>query len=84
MEKVVEYIVKELVENKDAVEVSSSVDNEITIINVKVDSNDLGKVIGKQGKTANAIRTPKIGKTVRTLKLIPFACIAFSLFSTVA
>ena len=57
MEKVVEYIVKELVENKEAVEVSSSVDGDITIINVKVDSNDLGKVIGKQGKTANAIRT---------------------------
>lgn len=57
MEKLVEYIVKELVENKDAVKVSTSVDGDVTIINVKVDENDLGKVIGKQGKTANAIRT---------------------------
>lgn len=57
MEKIVELIVKELVENKDAVNVTSSLDGEVTIINVKVDSADLGKVIGKQGKTANAIRT---------------------------
>ena len=57
MEKVVEFIVKQLVENKDAVSVSSVVDGDMTIVNVKVDSEDLGKVIGKSGKTANAIRT---------------------------
>ena len=57
MEKVVELIVKSLVENKDEVNVSVTKDGEITIVNVKVDSQDLGKVIGKQGKTANAIRT---------------------------
>lgn len=57
MEKVVEVIVKSLVDNKDAVSISTVNDGEITIVNVKVDSQDLGKVIGKQGKTANAVRT---------------------------
>lgn len=62
MEKLVEFIVKELVEYKDEIKVSTNKDNDLTIINVKVNSADLGKVIGKQGKTANAIRT--IVKTV--------------------
>ncbi len=57
MEKLVELIVKELVDNKDDVAVTIAEDGEMTIVNVKVNEADLGKVIGKQGKTANAIRT---------------------------
>ncbi|MGD9901387.1 MAG: KH domain-containing protein [Spirochaetales bacterium] len=57
MEKIVEFIVKELVANKDAVSVTSieEGDNNITI-KVTVADEDMGKVIGKGGKIASAIR----------------------------
>ena len=58
MKELVEYIVKSLVENPDKVKVSTEEENEkVTILNIEVDSNDLGKVIGKGGKIANSIRT---------------------------
>lgn len=56
MKEVLELIIKNLVENKDAVSVSESMDKNITIFNVKVDSKDMGRVIGKEGKVAKAIR----------------------------
>jgi len=56
--ELVEYIVKSLVENPDKVKVSTEEESEkVTILNIEVDSNDLGKVIGKGGKIANSIRT---------------------------
>ena len=54
-----EYLVKYLVQNKDSVKVKefpSDNDKEV-IIEVLVDENDIGRVIGKGGKCANAIRT---------------------------
>ncbi len=48
---------KSLVDNPDEVEVKEVVGEQITIIELKVASGDLGKIIGKQGKTAKAIRT---------------------------
>ncbi len=57
MEELVTYIVKSLVVNKDDVKVESLKENENTIIlKVTVNSSDLGKVIGKNGKIANSIR----------------------------
>ncbi len=57
MEELVCYIVKALVNNKDDVKVESSKENDSTIIlKVQVNSSDLGKVIGKNGKIANSIR----------------------------
>ena len=55
MKEVLELIIKNLVENKDAVSVSESMDKNITIFNVKVDSKDMGRVIGKEGKGVNGI-----------------------------
>lgn len=54
-----EYIVKTLVSNPDSVEVKEfETDEENTIlIQVMVDSSDMGRVIGKGGKLANAVRT---------------------------
>ena len=54
-----ESIVKSLVENEDAVSVKEfETDEENTIlIQVMIDEADMGRVIGKAGKTANAIRT---------------------------
>ncbi len=57
MEKLVEYIVKNLVDHPEDVEVSSKVDKDAVIINVKTNEDDIGKVIGKNGKIISSIRT---------------------------
>ena len=54
MKELVEYLVKELVDNKEAVVITES---EEGVIGVSVDKKDMGKVIGRQGKIAKAIRT---------------------------
>lgn len=57
MEKLVKTIATALVDNKEAVEVTSRQDKHTVIIEIKADSRDLGKIIGKEGKIAKAIRT---------------------------
>lgn len=53
----VEYVVKALVSNPDAVEVKRSVDDMGVLLELSVDPADMGKVIGKAGATAKSIRT---------------------------
>lgn len=53
----VEYVVKSLVENPDAVKVDRSVDDMGVLLELTVDPADMGKVIGKAGATAKSIRT---------------------------
>jgi hypothetical protein len=57
MKELVEFIVKSLVDDKDAVEVLTQNDGKDINILVKVADSDLGKVIGRDGKVANSIRT---------------------------
>lgn len=57
MEELVRFIVGELVYNKDAFEVSSQVEDGINVINIYADKEEIGKIIGKQGRIAKAIRT---------------------------
>ncbi len=57
MKDIVEFIVKELVDNKNAVEILEEKDGNVNILKVTVASEDLGRVIGKGGKIANSIRT---------------------------
>lgn len=57
MEKLVKTIATALVDNKEAVEVTSRQDKHTVIIEIRADSKDLGKIIGKEGKIAKAIRT---------------------------
>jgi hypothetical protein len=52
----VEYIVKSLVDQPDEVAVNVIEGEKNTILELKVASDDVGKVIGKQGRIANAIR----------------------------
>ncbi len=52
-----EYIVKELVDNPDSVKVDRSVDEMGVLLMLDVHSEDMGKIIGRQGATAKAIRT---------------------------
>ena len=56
MEEIVKYIVDKLVENHEAVEVSSVEKNDEVTIVVKVAKEDMGKVIGRNGKVASSIR----------------------------
>jgi len=53
----VEYIVKSLVDSPDAVSINVVEGEKSTILELKVASEDVGKVIGKQGRIAKAIRT---------------------------
>lgn len=56
VEALVEFIVKELVDQKDAVNVTRVERDDATVIEVRVAPDDMGKIIGKQGKIARAIR----------------------------
>lgn len=57
MRELIEYIAKALVDNPDEVSVSE-VEGEVTsVIELRVAKSDLGKVIGKEGRTARAMRT---------------------------
>ena len=57
MKDLIEYIAKALVDAPDDVEVTEYGDDEASIIKLKVSKEDLGKVIGKKGRTAKAMRT---------------------------
>jgi predicted RNA-binding protein YlqC (UPF0109 family) len=57
MKDLIEYIAKALVDTPDAVEVSEEGGEAGTVIKLKVSKDDLGKVIGKKGRTAKAMRT---------------------------
>lgn len=53
----VEYIVKSLVGNPDKVQVERTIDEKGVLLELTVDPNDLGRVIGKRGATAQSLRT---------------------------
>lgn len=53
----VDYVVKQLVDNPDAVKTERTVDEMGVLITLRVDPKDLGQVIGRQGQTAKALRT---------------------------
>lgn len=57
LKSLIEYVSKELVDMPDQVEVTEIEGEQTTVIELKVDKSDLGKVIGKQGRTARALRT---------------------------
>lgn len=50
-------IVKALVDNPEQVQVNEIVSTQTVVLELRVAKSDMGKVIGKQGKTAHAIRT---------------------------
>ena len=57
MRELVEVIAKALVDNPDEVVVTEKEDGKALVIEVKVADSDMGKVIGKQGRIAKAIRS---------------------------
>jgi predicted RNA-binding protein YlqC (UPF0109 family) len=57
MKQLVQEIAKALVDQPEAVSVEMILDRESTVIRLRVAHEDLGKVIGKQGRTARSLRT---------------------------
>ncbi|MEC7183591.1 MAG: KH domain-containing protein, partial [Bdellovibrionota bacterium] len=53
----IQYVSKALVDMPEEVTVNEIVGEQTTVVELKVDKSDLGKVIGKQGRTARALRT---------------------------
>ena len=68
MKELIEYIARALVDNPDQVQVSEVEGEKTTVYELRVGAGDLGKVIGKHGRTARSIRTllnaaaTKVGK----------------------
>ena len=57
LKEIVEYMAKALVDDPDSVEVKEIRGEQSSVIELKVSKADLGKVIGKQGQNAEALRT---------------------------
>lgn len=57
MKELVEVIAKSLVDNPDEVTVTENVKERVTVLELHVAQSDMGKVIGKQGRIAKAIRS---------------------------
>ena len=57
LKELILYVSKSLVDMPDNVEVNEVVGEQTTVVELKVDKTDLGKVIGKHGRTAKALRT---------------------------
>ena len=57
MKEFIEYIAKNLVDDPNSVKVDEASEDNRVVLKLHVAKNDLGKVIGKQGRTARAMRT---------------------------
>jgi len=57
MKKLIKYIVQAMVDHPEQIEISEVEGDRISIIELKVAKVDMGKVIGRQGRNARAIRT---------------------------
>ena len=57
MRELIELIIKGIVDNPDKVEINEIIDEKSSIFEIRVDSSDIGKVIGRQGRNIKSIRT---------------------------
>ena len=57
LKELIEFMAKALVDSPDDVEVNEVIGEQTTVVELKVAKDDLGKVIGKQGRTARSMRT---------------------------
>lgn len=70
MKALVEYIAKSLVDKPDEVQVNEIEGEQTSVLELKVARDDLGKVIGRQGRTARAIRTILGAASIRANKRV--------------
>ncbi len=68
MKELISFLAKSLVENPDAVQVTETEGEESIIVELNVAPEDMGKVIGKQGRIAKAIRTVVKAATTKDSK----------------
>jgi len=57
MKELIEFVVKALVDDPATIEVTEVSGDKVTIFELRADKADIGKIIGKKGRTAGAIRT---------------------------
>ncbi|MDP8320972.1 MAG: KH domain-containing protein [Candidatus Stygibacter australis] len=57
MKELIEFVVKALVDDPATIEVTEVAGDKVTIFELRADKADIGKIIGKKGRTAGAIRT---------------------------
>jgi predicted RNA-binding protein YlqC (UPF0109 family) len=57
MKELIQYLARSLVSNPDAVEVAENAADDTAVYELRVAKDDLGRIIGKQGRTAKSIRT---------------------------
>jgi len=68
MKELVRYIAQALVDNPDKVRVEEVAGEQTAVIELRVDPTDIGKIIGKQGRTAKAMRTIITAAATKTKK----------------
>lgn len=68
MKTLIEYIAKSLVDKPEEVEVKEVEGEQTSVLELKVAKDDLGKVIGRQGRTARAMRTILGAASIRAKK----------------
>ena len=68
MQDLLKNIVQALVDNPEQIKITTVEGNQIIILELKVAKEDIGKVIGKQGRTAHAIRTILGAASAKTKK----------------
>ena len=57
MKELIEYLAKSLVSHPEAVKINETMSDGTSVFELKVTKEDLGRIIGKQGRTAKSIRT---------------------------
>ncbi len=70
MQELVKYIVMQIANEKDKVEVETTEDEKELTITAYIAESDIGKVIGRNGKTANSIRTIVKSANIETNKRV--------------
>lgn len=70
MKELVEYIVKALVDKPEEITITETQGESLSILEIKVSREDMGKVIGREGRIANAIRTVAKAAAARQKKKI--------------
>ena len=76
----IKNIVEALVDNPDQVEVKAVEGEHTLILEVSVAKEDIGKIIGKQGRTARAIRTIRPARLARQKNALPLKLLNNSIF----
>lgn len=68
MKDLVHYLATQLVDHPEQVQVTEVTGRQMTVIELKVAKEDIGKIIGKQGRLANSMRTILSAATAKTNK----------------